>query len=77
MGAGDRAGEAERREATPEAEMARLEREAGHLHRAYVAAQQAFEQRRDAPMEAIAGRPVTGAGRRLGHSRGRAQQGAD
>jgi len=52
MGADDRVVEAERREAALEAEVARLEREAERLHRAYIAAQQAFEQRRDALMEA-------------------------
>ena len=52
MGADDRVVEAERREAALEAEVARLEREAERHHRAYIAAQQAFEQRRDELMEA-------------------------
>jgi predicted nucleic acid-binding Zn-ribbon protein len=44
--------QAERREATLEAEVARLKREAERLQQAYVAAQEVFEQRRDALMEA-------------------------
>ncbi len=44
--------QAERREAALEAEVVRLKREAERLQQAYVAAQEAFEQRRDALMEA-------------------------
>lgn len=51
MGTDDRVVEAERREGELEAEVARLEQEAERLHRAYIAAQHAFEQRRDELME--------------------------
>ncbi len=52
MAADERVAQAEQREAALEAEMARLEREVERLHGAYLAAQQAFEQHRDALMEA-------------------------
>ncbi len=52
MDADERVVRAERREVALEAEVARLEREAKRLHRAHLAAQEAFEQRRDALMEA-------------------------
>ena len=52
MAAGERAAQAEQREAALEAELARLEQEAERLHGAYLAAQKAVEQHRDALMEA-------------------------
>ena len=52
MDVDNRVVEAERQEDELEAEVARLEREAERLHRAYIAGQQAFEQRRDELMEA-------------------------
>ena len=52
MAAGERAAQAEQREAALEAELARLEQEAERLHGAYRAAQKAVEQHRDALMEA-------------------------
>ena len=52
MDVDNRVVEAERQEAELEAEVARLEQEAERLHQAYIAAQNAFEQRRDELMEA-------------------------
>jgi len=52
MAADERVAQAERREAAMEAEVARLKQEAEQLHRDYLAAQEAFEQHRDALMEA-------------------------
>ncbi len=52
MAADERVAQAERREAALAAEVARLEQEAERLHGAYRAAQEAFEQHRDALMEA-------------------------
>jgi predicted nucleic acid-binding Zn-ribbon protein len=52
MAADERVIQAERREAAMEAEVARLEQEVERLHAAYLAAQRAFEQHRDALMAA-------------------------
>lgn len=52
MAADERVAQAERREAAMEAEVARLKQEAERLHGAWLAAQKAFEQHRDALMEA-------------------------
>ena len=51
MAADERVAQAERREDALEAEVAWLEQEAERLHAAYLAAQKAFEQHRDALME--------------------------
>jgi len=51
MAADERVAQAERREAVMAAEVARLQREAERLHGDYLAAQEAFEQHRDALME--------------------------
>ncbi len=52
MAADERVAQAEQREAALAAEVARLEQEAERLHGVYRAAQEAFEQQRDALMAA-------------------------